>query len=100
MNNQAEEECPLHRRNKERARGALSPQIWSKIWKIRSRMGAKSCKIGPFFGVVIHKNSLCKTKFKTLGIHGAKGAPLPRLYFAHTACFSFQNLHIFSEKAL
>ena len=28
-------------------------------------MWAKSCKIGPFWGVVIHKNTCCKTKFKS-----------------------------------
>ena len=33
-------------------------------WEIRSKMGAKSFKMGPFWGMVIHENTYCKTKFK------------------------------------
>ena len=54
---------PLHsslRRNEERDQGgALAPPIRSKIGKIRSKMGAKICKIWPFWGVVIHENKIC-----------------------------------------
>ena len=45
-----------HRRNEEMSQGGPL---------IRSKIGAKSCKIGPFWGVVIHENTCCKTKFKS-----------------------------------
>ena len=55
-----------HRRNEERGQGGpLAPPIRSKIGKIRSKMGAKSFKMGPFWGMVIHENTCCKTKFKS-----------------------------------
>ena len=56
----------LHRRNEDGDQGGpwASPPIRSKIGKIRSKMGVKSFKIGPFLGLVIHENTCCKTKFK------------------------------------
>ena len=59
----AQNDGQTHRRNKEGGQGG--PPIRSKIGKIRSKMGAKSCKIGPFWGVVIHENTCCETKFKS-----------------------------------
>ena len=55
-----------HRRNEEGDQGGpWAPPIRSKIGKIRSKMGAKSFKMGPFWGMVIHENTCCKTKFKS-----------------------------------
>ena len=55
-----------HRRNEEGDQGGpWAPPIRSKIGKIRSKMGAKSFKMGPFWGMVIHENTCCETKFKS-----------------------------------
>ena len=45
--------------------GPGPPPIRSKIGKIRSKMEAKSFKMGPFWGMVILENTCCKTKFKS-----------------------------------
>ena len=45
--------------------GPGPPPNKEQNWEIRSKMGAKSFKIGPFWGMVIHENTCCKTKFKS-----------------------------------
>ena len=58
----------IHRRNEERAQGVpWAPPIRSKMGPIRSKIGEIRTKIGPFWGVVFHENTSCKSKFRSKG---------------------------------
>ena len=51
---------------KKGTRGGLGPPPnKEQNWENKEQNGKKSCKIGPIWGVVIHENTFCKTKFKS-----------------------------------
>ena len=55
-----------HRRNEEGDQGGpLPPPNKEQNWENKEQNGGKSFKMGPFWGMVIHENTCCKTKFKS-----------------------------------
>ena len=44
-----------------------APPIGSKMGPIRSKIAEIRTKIGPFWGVVFHENTSCKSKFRSKG---------------------------------
>ena len=56
-----------HWRNEERSQGGPAPPPKEHNWENREQNEEKSCKIRSFWGVVIHENTCCKTKFKSSG---------------------------------
>ena len=50
---------------KKGTRGGPGPPNKEQNWEMRSKMVAKRFKMGPFWGIVIHENTCCKTKFKS-----------------------------------
>ena len=58
----------VHRRNEERDQGVpWAPPIRSKFGTIRSKIGEKGTKIGSFWGVVFHKKTTSRSKFRSKG---------------------------------